>query len=277
MPLDNRKKKKINVDDIIETQEVTPESSEPTTPIELEEPTMPAEPESSNDEQLSPQDPENTTEPIVESLEAAPEEKSEVSYKEKFSESSREAMSLHFKNEKLNALLSGELDVYDPTEDEIRSYAKENDADYDELDTFAKNMLKRTLISERKEAKRIQAYEEIRKIDSWAKKVEEFVSSEENVSKYPSPEGQEEDFKRYCMKETQRGVDFDLLVGSFLYKNDTVPEKKNKGSMFLSRGNGRAAPPKPVGITAGEAGIIRKNDPKEYRRLIKSGKIKIEV
>jgi hypothetical protein len=267
--MDNRKRKKVDIPE----PEVTPE-----VPVEpVVEPEVPVETPIETIE--TPE--EAPIEPVVEET-PVEEPKVEVKreepdYKEKFSESSREAMSLHFKNEKLNSLLSGDLEVPEPTEVELRAYAKTNDADYDELDTFSKNILKRTLVTEQKEAKRAQAYEEIKKIDTWANKVDAFVTSEENMTKYPSIEGREEDFKRYCMKETQRGVDFDLLVASYLYKVEDVPVEKKKGSLFLSRGNGRAETPKPLGITAGEAELIRKNDPREYRRLIKSGKIKISI
>jgi hypothetical protein len=272
MPLDNRKLKKVKLEDI------------DITPVTLEVPEVPEVPETPEITEI-PEVPETPETPEVpetpEGIEPAPKleipVKPSVDFEEKYKESSREAMSLHFKKEKLESLLSGELEVTEPTDEELRKYARDNDADYDDLDTFSKNILKRTLITERKETKRVQAYEEIKKIDTWAGKVEEFVASEENITKYPSLEGQEEDFKKFAMKETQRGVDFDLLVGSFLYKNDFVPAKKNKGALFLSGGNSSATPPKPLGITAGEAETIRIKDPKMYRQLIKSGKIKIEL
>jgi hypothetical protein len=271
--MDNRKRIKLKVEDI-DTPPVTPEVPEipevPETPEIPETPIIPESPESPD----VPESPE-----VPEGEEPAPKleipVKPPVDFEEKYKESSREAMSLHFKKEKLESLLSGELDVAEPTEEDLRKYAKDNDADYDDLDTFSKNILKRTLITERKEAKRVTAYEEIKKIDTWAVKVEEFVTSEENITKYPSLEGQEEDFKKFAMKETQRGVDFDLLVGSFLYKNEFTPVKKNKGALFLSRGNGSATPPKPLGISASEASSIRVKDPKRYRQLIKEGKLKI--
>jgi hypothetical protein len=269
MPVDNRKRTKVNVEEVL---------NEPVTPVEpiididtpVETPTEPVEPVETSIEK--PAEVEKSVE------ESKPEvKKEEPDYKEKFSESSREAMSLHFKAEKLSSLLSEDLEVPEPTEGDLRAYAKANDADFDELDSFSKNILKRTLISEQKEAKRAAAFSEIKKLDTWANKVNDFVSSEENMTKYSSLEGREEDFKRYCMKETQRGVDFDLLVASYLYKNEEIPVAKKKGSLFLSRGNGRAETPPPVGVSAGEAEVIRTRDPKEYRRLIKAGKIKIEI
>jgi len=274
MPIDNRKLKKVNIEELDLTPPVIPESApEP-------EPTL--EPEVTLEPELEPVlESEPTPEPEVDvEPEPTPEPepiKEDVDYKEKFSESSREAMSLHFKNEKLNSLLSGELEVPEPTEEELRAYAKANDSDYDELDNFTKSILRDTVYTKKKDELRSKAYKELREIDTWAKRVDEFVSSEENITRFPSLEGQEETFKRYCMKDTQRGVDFNLLVASFLYENDRIPEKKNKGSLFLSRGNGRTVPSVPIGISAGEAERIRINDPKRYRQLIKAGKIKIEI
>jgi len=273
MPVNNKAKRKVTPEEIEELA-TAPIVEEPTpTPVEPEAP----EPIKEPDEVEKPV--ETIVEPIEPPVEPIKEEEKpkETDYKEKFTESSREAMSLHFKNEKLNSLLSGDLEVEVPTEEELRKYAKENDADFDELDTFSKNILKKTLITEKKEAKRALAYEEIKKLDTWANKVEAFVVSEENVAKYPSLEGQEEDFKKFCMKDTQRGVDFNLLVASFLYESEQAPAPKKKGSLFLTRSNGRAEPPRPVGITASEAETIRLTDPKRYRVLIKTKKINIEV
>lgn len=268
MPLDNRKKKKVTIEEVeavkpevVETPEIVAEVPQEEVKEEVKEVVQEEVP----------------TEPVQEVKEPVQEPAPEIDYKEKFSESSREAMSLHFKNEKLNSLLSNELDVPVPTDDELRVYAKDNGAEYDELDVFSKNILRRTMITERREAERVKAYEEIRKIDTWAKKVDDYIASEENIAKYPSLEGQEDEFKKFCMKDTQRGVDFNLLVASFLYENEKIPEQKKKGAMFLSRGNGRVEAPKPMGISASEAEVIRTTDPKEYRRLIKSGKIKIEI
>ena len=263
--MDNRKIKKV---ENIETPVVIPEITPDPEPTPVPDPVPELDPEPTPGPEPTP-DPDPEPAPKLD-IPVKPV----VDFEEKYKESSREAMALHFKKEKLESLLSGELDVIEPTEEELRKYAKDNDADYDELEPFSKNILKRTLITERKEAKRVTAYEEIKKIDTWAVKVDEFVGSEENITKYPSLEGQEEDFKKFAMRETQRGVDFDLLVGSFLYKNDFAPVKKNKGALFLSGGKGSAIPPKPLGITASEASSIRVNDPKRYRQLIKSGKLK---
>ena len=42
-------------------------------------------------------------------------------------------------------------------------------------------------------------------------------------------------------------------------------------------GNSQAAPQKAAGLTDAQVAMIRESDPKEYRRLIKSGQINIEI
>jgi hypothetical protein len=81
------------------------------------------------------------------------------------------------------------------------------------------------------------------------------------------------------MKESRRGVDLDDLVASFLFSAERslkqgTPQKK---SVLLSGGNSQAAPIKSAGINDTQAAFIRENDPKEYRRLIKSGQINIDL
>lgn len=205
------------------------------------------------------------------------EEKDPEYYKERFKDSSREATTLHFKNQKLERILDEAVDVTEPTVEEMTEFARSKGAHWEDLDEFSKGLLTETFKNSRSLGKIRQAREQARKTEKWADDVEKFVTSEETVSKYPSLEDYQEDFKKFCMRDSRHGMDFEDLVASFLYNVPPVSAKKSKGSLLLSRGNGRTAPEKPAGMDADEVALTRMKNPKEYARLIKSGKINFDI
>lgn len=201
----------------------------------------------------------------------------QVDYKDKFVESTREASALYFKNQKLNQTIEEAASIPEPTEAELIAYAKTMDAEYDELDSFSQNVIKRTYISE-KRFERIQSVaSESKKIDEWSNKVDTFIEDAVDNSKYPSLNTLGADFKKFAMKETRRGVDLDDLVASFLFSAERSMKQTPRKSVLLSGGNSQAAPQKAAGLTDAQVAMIRENDPKEYRRLIKTGQINIEI
>jgi hypothetical protein len=117
---------------------------------------------------------------------------------------------------------------------------------------------------------------ETKDIDAWADKIEEFTNSVETVAKYPLIEENADDFRKFSLQKEHRGADMEMLAAAYLYKQGTISVKKSKGSMLLS-GSGGGKVEKPVGLTDEDAQKIRLANPKEYRRLIKSGKINIEI
>jgi len=203
----------------------------------------------------------------------------EVDYKDKFVESTREASALYFKNQKLNQVIEEAANIAEPTQEELVSYAKSRGAEYDDLDEFSQNILKDTLINNRRFEKIQNVAQESKQIDAWANSVDTFIEDAVDNSKYPSLGSLGQDFKKFAMKESRRGVDLDDLVASFLFSAERslkqgTPQKK---SVLLSGGNSQAAPIKSAGISDTQAAFIRENDPKEYRRLIKSGQINIDL
>lgn len=257
--MDNRNKKDVNIDEI----DVLPEPEQDPETLPEQDPIV----EDEEEQEIPGFDDEGQ-----EDKEPAPE----IDYKEKFSESSREASALYFKNQKLTETIDEASSMPEPTVDELKAYAKEQGADYDELDTFSQNILKKTLKNERYVEKIKSVTEESKKIDTWSKKVDEFIEASIDDGKYPTLNSLSAEFKKFAMKEARRGTDLDDLVASFLFNAEKYVVKSKK-SLLLSGGNGSAVPPKPKGLTDEQVARIRERDPKEYRRLIKAGKINIEI
>lgn len=266
MPLDNRNKKDKLNEVIEEALQEAPEEPQEETKIE---------------ESLDEEAPEETTEEVVEEIkeveeEETPVETPEVDYQKKYSESSKEALTQYFKNKKLTETIEEANNIPDPTEEELVAYARSTGSDYDDLDEFTKGVLKETLLNKRRFEKINDIVKESKEIDAWADKVEAYANSPETIANNPLIEENAEEFKKFCMKAQRRGMDLEDLSASFLYGLANSPvKKKKKGSMLLDGGGGIQQ--KPKGLTDEDAKNIRVNNPKEYRRLIKEGKIKLEI
>ena len=233
--------------------------------------------ETNKDDAVVVPDVKEPVEPIVEPQKPTVEPKSDdIDYKDKFRASSQEALTLHFKNQKLQQTIEEASALPEPTEDEVRAYAKEQGEEYDDLTTLTKNILKKTLHNENKFQKISEAQQEARNIDDWVGKVEHFVDSPEVINSYPDILDNADEFKSFAMKQDRRGMNLQDLATSFLYNIGQVTAKKNKGAMLMQGGNGATEPIKPAGLTEDEAKVIRVSDPKQYRRLVKEGKIKID-
>lgn len=265
--MDNRNKQDINLDDIDILPDPTPE---PELETDNPEPT----PTPQKDQEIPGFDDEEEIEDDSEE-EPTPKEPEEPIEK-KLTDVSREATALHFKNKKLVDTIEEASKMPEPTTEELKAYAKTQGADYDELDEFSQNILKKTYLNEKRLEKIQSVTEESKAIDAWAKKVDTFIEESVDAGKYPSLASLGKEFRRFAMKETRRGVDLNDLVASFLYSADRVIPK-NKKSLLLGGGNGSAVPPKPTGLSEDDVARIREKDPKEYRRLIKAGKINIEL
>lgn len=247
MAIDNRKPKEEiqeEVDEIVNTPEGTPEVE---TPEEIETPEEVEQPE---------EKPESTTKP-------------DIDYKEKFRESTREAQVLAAKNRKIVETIDEAAQAPEPTEDELRKEFPE----WDTLTEIEQRLFKDNLMNRRKFDLVHSAVQETRKVDEWAGKVDEFLT-EKSASEQNPLEGREDEFRSFAMKPTRRGVDLGDLVSAFLYTAE--PAKKNRGSL-LETATGGPKETKPKELTPDEIKRIRINDPKLYTRLIKEGKIKIDL
>lgn len=219
-------------------------------------------------------------EEIVKKQETKDETKSQedkIDYKEKYVESTREASTLYFKNQKLNKTIEEASEIKDPTIDELKSYAKSRGADYDELDEFSQNILKDTYINNKRFEKIQSVARESRDIDNWATQVDGFIEKSIDNGNYPSLNSLGNDFKKFAMKESRRGLDLDDLVASFLFSAERNIKKPNNESILLTGSNSTITNNKTTGLTEQQISVIRETNPKEYRRLIKSGEINLEI
>lgn len=252
--IDNRKPKEKLKEDLKKVVESKPED----TPEEPEE--TPEEPK---------EEPIEETPELEEPVEESPEELS-VDYREKFTESTREAQVLTAKNKKLTEIIDKASELDEPTEEELRREY----FDWEGLSEVEQKLAKDNLMNKKKFELVHQAVQETKKIDEWADKLDKFIEESSASGKYPELEGMEDTFRRFSMKPTRRGVDFEDLVKAFLF--DVTPPAKNKGSL-LETGTGGPKELKPKTLSVEDISKIRKADPKRYRSLIKEGKIRIEI
>lgn len=191
-------------------------------------------------------------------------------------ESGQEAMILHSKNKKIMETIDEAEALPAPTNEELTAYAKEMGENYEDLDTFAQNILKESLMNKRRFAKISSLAEEERQVAKWVSKIEEFVEREDVAQQYPLLASQSEDFIKYASKRSHIGADLDLLVAGFLWKN---PVQKHQGSVLLpsSKKSGNTSQAKPTEPSEDDARVVRTQDPKKYKQMIKSRKFKITV
>jgi chemotaxis protein histidine kinase CheA len=230
---------------------------------------------------------ENTEEIIEESIEEEeeqleipkPKEKKELPpIEDRYREAGQEAMILNSKNKRILETIDEAENLPDPTLDELRAFAKESGAEYEELDTFAQNLLKETLLNKKYRGKIGSLVTEERKINEWVKKVEEFVDLETTIQTYVGLEDSREEFIKYCSKRSHVGADLDLLVAGFMFKQPV--KRPSRGSVLLPSGKGsinQSRSQKPTELNEDDAALYRKTDPRRYKQLIKQRKFKITI
>ena len=207
--------------------------------------------------------------------EPTPLEEEEPDYKKKFIASTKEAQILHSKNKKTNQAIAQAMEVPEPTEEEL----KKEYPDWDMMSDFEKKMAKDSLVNSR----RFQALEGIvqenKDLESWQKKVDDFVDNPQAFIDYPGLEGKEEEFRLFATKPTRRNLDFPDLVSAFLYDETKKMKPKQKSKMFEAGSAGPNEPltPKSDKISIEEARKLRETDYGKYREYLKAGKISSEV
>lgn len=199
-----------------------------------------------------------------------------IDYKEKFRESSREALALHFKNEKLINTIDEASQLTEPTEKELQDYAKELGAEYDDLDTFSQNIIKKNLLNERRFETINKVNKEYKNVQEWVNKVDDFMGATETIAQYPEIVDNADEFRKFSLKQSRRGADLQDLATAFLYGLGKNSTQKKKGSMLMSGNRGNPTPQEKR-IDERQVASLRQKNPKEYRRLIKMGKIKLDI
>ena len=264
MAIDNRKSK----EDIDRSLDKLDEEAPEEPPKEI--PEKEEEPEEDKPIEEVPEDENLETEEEEPVKPAEVETPQEIDYKQKFSESTREAQVLSAKNRKLIDTIEVAANLPDPLEEEC----KREYPDWEDLTDFEKQVAKDNLLNKKKFELVHEAVLEAKKVDEWVEKVDKYLEEDGLLEKHPELEGREAEFRSFCLKPTRRGVEFEDLISAFLF--NIKPEKQHRGSL-LETGSGGPKELKPKELTASEIKRIRETDQKKYRQLIKEGKIKIEI
>jgi hypothetical protein len=212
-------------------------------------------------------------EPVVEPIkpEAETQEEKDRKYKAQQAEAQIQAE----KSKSIAAKAEQAANIADPTEAELRSFVAQDGANWDELTTFEQSMTKRTYISEKRSQLVLEAVQEGKKVDEWAGKVDTFIETTDGKPEFIELSGNEADFRKFAMKEAHRGTPIDVLLPAFLHQ--LPPKKQNRGDLFLKGGGGEKQVQKDGLMDAEQVAKLRTSNPKEYKRLIKAGKVRVEV
>jgi hypothetical protein len=198
--------------------------------------------------------------------------KKQPSVEERYKQSTQEAQILHNKNKKFSETVEKAAKIPEPTEEEMKNAYP----DWDVMSATEQKLAKESVMHKKKFDMIHGVVLEGKKVEEWAEEVDSFLIKA--ITQYPSLDGKEEQFKRYCMKESRRGVDFDILVNAFLNLVSTTKPPRKKGSLFSTASGGKPDKKKQEQyIDEKQAAILRKNDQKTYNRLVREGKIKFEL
>jgi hypothetical protein len=255
----------------IEKEETTP----PVTPDIPETPETPEEEQETPEtpEEETPETPEEETpEPSKTEEEEEPEAPEKPDYEEKFKNSSAEALLIRSKTKKLTEVIEKAGDVPAPTEEEMMAEYPE----WDVMSDFEKKLAIKNTTNDRRFEAISEATKEFKSIDTWNKKIDDYLADSEVLANHQELEGKEEEFKVFASKPSRRGADFEDLVSAFLY---TRPEPvKHTGKMFEVGSGGINEKPKPKSnkISVADSMILRKTDYKKYLSYLKKGLIELE-
>lgn len=256
-----------------ELDKMTAEPTEETPSVEEPQEEQTQEPQAEPEQEAQE---EESKEEVKAVEEEKPAEK-EIDYKEKFSNSSREALILAARNKKMNEAIEQADSLPMPTDDELGLAAYKAGFNLDDMSTVEKELFRKSIHNENRLAKISEVAREGKDIDEWNQKVDGFIEDPKTLNANPDLEGKTEQFKVFAMKESRRGVDFDTLVSSFLY---TVGQerKPNKGQMFEvgTGGPNTKVKPKSDKISVEEGARLMETNYAKYRELLKAGKIATE-
>jgi hypothetical protein len=192
-------------------------------------------------------------------------------YKEKFKSSAQEAQILHSKNQSMMTKLSEAMSLPEPSEDDV----KKGYPDWDMLTDFEKTMAKNDYNAKKQKEIIQQALLDNQKTEEWVNNVNGFIEDPNFAKTYPKIQGREEEFKRFCNKDSRVGVNMDDLARSFVFDVPNVPTSTNK-SLF-NTGSGSGEKPKQKEMTDEEVQTLRTTNQREYLRQVRTGKIKISI
>jgi hypothetical protein len=229
--------------------------------------------EGNDDEQSESNDDESEKgKPVTPKVEVKADTKDNPDIEHRYVEASKEAIVLRSRNKQQNEAIEAALSLPEPSEEQLKKEYPE----WEDLSDFNKQMAKRTLHSRLKDEKLKEALLSGKKVDDWLDQIDTFLDNPTNMQSYPSLEGKEDDFRRFASRETRIGVDFDVLVRAFSFDLKPNQPNKNRKEILLSGSGGGKTETKPA-WTAEKVSVLRKNNPREYNRLVAAGKIQITI
>lgn len=224
---------------------------------------------------------EETVAPSVEIEEPAPSREIEPSepapspdYKEKFSESSREAQKIQAKNRTLNDGISKASEINDVTEDEL----KKEYPDWDVMSETERKLAKKNMINDKRFEIVTKATNDAKKIEKWGDDVAKFISDPKTLIDNPELEGKTDQFKSFANEATNHSVPFKILVSAFLHDLSVNAKPKSKGKMFETGSGGANEKPRTSDkLTMDEARNLMRTDYKKFKDLLIKGKIIMDI
>lgn len=203
------------------------------------------------------------------------EQEEEPDYKKKFSESSRESQKNYYAHRKVTDAIAEADGLNPPTDEELTQEAKMKGFEYDDMSDVEKSLFRTSVLNERRLAKITEASKEVRGVQEWVDKVEEYIEDPRIIKENPVLAGKEKEFKEFAELKENRGVNFELLTSAFLYKLQKEAPPKHKGKMFETGNGGSNEKPKPKSdkISLAEAAILKNRDYKKWKEYVDTDKI----
>ena len=195
-------------------------------------------------------------------------------YKEKFTQSSREAQKVVAKNRVITKALADAEDIPEPTDEElIKEFT-----DWDVMSDTERMFAKETVVSRRWREKISEARQQASKIEKWNDAVVDFSEDPKTLVDNPELEGKGEAFVTFAQQEANNSVPFNVLVAAFLHEQ-SKGKKENKGRMFEtgSGGPNDKGVPKTNKLSLEDARKLRETDYNKWRQALKEGRIETNL
>lgn len=200
---------------------------------------------------------------------------SEVDYKKKFIESSKEALILHSRNKQIREAVENASKIPEPPEEEMRKIYGE---DWDLMTDTEKRLVIDNYVNKKRFEMLQQAIMAGKDLEEWISKVERFSSDPKILNQYPELEGKQDEFVEFASKPTRRGLPLEDVVAAFLFNYEKTM-KKPQGKMFevgTAGPNERQTFRKADKLTPDELAKLRKVDYRKYREYLKSHKVNFD-
>lgn len=207
----------------------------------------------------------------------APEDDDEVAKaKKKASASAREAQVLHARTKKYDEAVLEAEGIQPPTDEEmISEYGQD---EWDKMSEGQKKLARNSWVSDKRFEIMSKVSKEGKDIEKWNESVDKFIDNPKTLIDWPQLERKQEEFKAFASKPTRRGLDMEDLVLAFLGEQAKNAKPKSKGKQMETGSAGKKDRPQPKDdkISAAQGRALRNTNYKEWKRMLKAGKIRKE-